>query len=255
MKQDDLLNRISNEYRSILNYNLVGIYVHGSIAFGCFNWAKSDIDFIVVVKNLASLEQKKRLLDVLLELDSQAPPKGFEMSVVLEKYCANFIYPTPYELHFGSYIIPEFLENPLKVCETETELDEDLAAHFTVIKKVGFVLYGAPINNVFGDIPEAYYLDSIIKDVATAKEEIINRPVYTVLNLCRVYAFVKEKIVISKKQGGEWGLKNLNKKYRDFIVAILNNYSENEELNIKESEALDFAEYALDLIFKEFKEL
>ena len=44
-----LMEVISEKYNKLLGKNLVGIYVHGSIAFGCFNWDKSDIDFIVVI--------------------------------------------------------------------------------------------------------------------------------------------------------------------------------------------------------------
>ncbi|WP_161567304.1 hypothetical protein [Acidilutibacter cellobiosedens] len=40
---------IHGEYQTILGDNLVGIYVHGSIAFGCFHEEKSDIDFIAVI--------------------------------------------------------------------------------------------------------------------------------------------------------------------------------------------------------------
>ncbi len=33
---DELFNRISKAYISILKENLIGIYIHGSIAFDCF---------------------------------------------------------------------------------------------------------------------------------------------------------------------------------------------------------------------------
>ena len=49
MKEQVILSIISKEYQDILGDNLCGIYLHGSLAFGCFNWAKSDIDFLVVV--------------------------------------------------------------------------------------------------------------------------------------------------------------------------------------------------------------
>lgn len=54
-----LLTIICKEYQEILKDNLIGIYIHGSIAFGCFNQDTSDIDFIVVVKK--SLNQTIKL--------------------------------------------------------------------------------------------------------------------------------------------------------------------------------------------------
>ena len=37
MSYMDLIKEIVREYKNILRDNLVGIYVHGSIAFNCFN--------------------------------------------------------------------------------------------------------------------------------------------------------------------------------------------------------------------------
>lgn len=45
INESELLNRIKISYQNILKDGLVGIYVHGSIAFECFHWDQSDIDF------------------------------------------------------------------------------------------------------------------------------------------------------------------------------------------------------------------
>lgn len=45
MNELEILQKIKTSYQEILADKLVGIYVHGSIAFQCFNWKKSDIDF------------------------------------------------------------------------------------------------------------------------------------------------------------------------------------------------------------------
>ena len=56
----DPLKRITESFvrrsREILGENLVGIYLHGSAAMGCFNDKKSDIDLLVVVKGEVSDE-------------------------------------------------------------------------------------------------------------------------------------------------------------------------------------------------------
>ena len=101
MECKEILIKIANEYYKILGNNLIGIYVHGSIAFGCFNPNKSDIDFIVVVNNIPSLEEKEALVQMLLCLNKEVPDKGYEMSVVLSRFCKEFIYPTPFELHYS----------------------------------------------------------------------------------------------------------------------------------------------------------
>ena len=47
---------------------------------------------------------------------------------------------------------------------------------------------------------------------------------YVILNLCRVIAYVKENLVLSKRQGGEWGLANLPDKYHVLIRDALDTY-------------------------------
>ena len=45
----NLVNHVLEDYRAILADNLVGFYLHGSLAMGCFNPELSDIDFLAVV--------------------------------------------------------------------------------------------------------------------------------------------------------------------------------------------------------------
>lgn len=41
------------------------------------------------------------MIRYLLEMKPLIPRKGLEMSVVLEEDVRNFLYPTPFELHFS----------------------------------------------------------------------------------------------------------------------------------------------------------
>lgn len=249
MNYNTVLLAIAQRYGQILCENLTGIYVHGSIGFGCFNWDRSDIDFIVVVKTPLSYQIKVQLIDILVELNDEAPPSSFEMSVVLEAHCRDFIYPTPYELHYSNSWHDRYLKDPSSVCNDEIKTDIDLAAHFTVIKNVGIVLSGEPISEIFGNVPKEDYLDSIRKDIENAIESVVDYPVYIILNLCRVYAYMKDGIVISKADGGKWGLANLPEKYHNLIAAMLDNYVEGTEFDKDVSLQIDFCEYMLKLVF------
>ncbi len=209
VKERELLGRISEAYQRILDGKLTGIYVHGSIAFGCFRWETSDIDFVVVVEEKLTQAEKEALIRVLLELDVLAPAKGFEMSVVLRSSCAPFEEPTPFELHYSNAHRANYQYDLSGTCSALQGFDPDLAAHMTVVGKVGIVLCGQPVEQVFGPVPRESYLRSIWYDIENAPEEIQRDPVYYVLNLCRVLACVEDKLVLSKKQGGEWGMEHL----------------------------------------------
>lgn len=250
MNAEEILCQIAEEYGRILGENLVGIYVHGSLAFGCFHWEKSDIDFLVVTKEAPTPTEKIELMETLLKLEPEGPQKGLEMSVVLEENCRNFVYPTPFELHFSKAHTESCKKDVKAYCQNMNGTDRDLAAHMTVIRAVGRVLCGKEIGEVFGAIPESAYMDSIQSDIAEAENDIIEDPVYVTLNLCRVLAYRREHLVLSKEQGGAWGIRNLPDCYLPVIRSALNTYSRGEGFSCDEKTRKAFAEYMRKQIFE-----
>lgn len=57
--------------KSIFKENLVGIYLHGSLAMGCFS-RQSGIDFLIVVNDLPDFKTKRLLVDELLQITCAA---------------------------------------------------------------------------------------------------------------------------------------------------------------------------------------
>ncbi len=248
MLYQNILDKIVDKSKQIFGADLTGVYLHGSMAMGCFQPDKSDIDFIIVIKNNITDNQKLMFMNEVVELNKAAPSKGIELSIVKEAYCKEFLYPTPFELHFSNMHLQWFRDNPTDYIQKMNGTDKDLAAHFKIIKKYGIALYGSPIDDVFADVPRNNYIDSILCDIEEAKEEILENPVYIILNLCRVAAFLKHDLVISKKQGGEWALQNLSDKYHTLVLNALQSYELGTEMNIDKEEAQGFADYMLYLI-------
>jgi streptomycin 3"-adenylyltransferase len=247
----EILSAIAEAYKAVLGDNMVGIYVHGSIAFGCFRFSKSDIDFLAVVKDRPSQAQKEALIGTLLRLHPVAPPKGFEMSVVLLENCRRFVYPTPFELHFSNTHLKRAKEDLAEYCRTMNGVDHDLAAHFTVVKQVGVPLCGSPVEDVFGDVPKEAYLSSIQADVRDAESEIHRDPVYVILNLCRVLAYRKSDLVLSKEQGGLWGTAHLPGCFVPIVQEALNCYGSEKEMSIAPGAGVEFASYMKKAIFED----
>ena len=121
------------------------------------------------------------------------------MSVVLRHCCENFIYPTSYVLHYSNIYKKRCQTDLDAYCREMNGTDADLAAHFTVTRAVGITLCGEEIQNVFYSVPSRYYEESIYKDSQNAEEDILKNPVYTILNLCRVLAYQKETLILSKR--------------------------------------------------------
>jgi predicted nucleotidyltransferase len=217
-----LLDALVSNFRTTLDNNLTGVYLHGSAAMGCYNPVKSDIDLLIVVKDRVNVEQKRAIIRFLLALTEQAPKKGIELSIVTLDALQHFQFPTPYELHFSNTWIERYTSDGVDF--EQQRFDSDLAAHVVVTKKRGLCLYGEPVEGIFPDIPEAYYLRSIVGDAEDIFENIAGDPMYGVLNLCRVLAFIKEKAVCSKLEGGNWGMQHITSAYQPLIHAALQAY-------------------------------
>lgn len=242
----ELLDKFVFHSKEILGGNLTGIYLHGSAVMGCFQPGKSDIDLLIVVKEEVSDEVKRQFMDMVVKLNQQAPAKGLELSIVKEEVCNPFVYPTPFELHFSIAHLAWYQSNPQDYIEKMKGTDEDLAAHFTITFHRGQVLYGKEISEVFAPVPKENYLDSIWCDIENAAEEIAGNPMYLTLNLCRVLAYVKEGLITSKQEGGEWGLENIDRsEFRALIEAALREYQSNEPMVLDETVARAFAEYMI----------
>lgn len=97
-----LLEKFIELNKDILAENLIGIYLHGSAAMGCFNPNKSDLDLIVVVNSQLSDQDKGAYMDGVVKLNSIGPKQGIELSIVRQAVCSPFVYPTPFELHFST---------------------------------------------------------------------------------------------------------------------------------------------------------
>jgi len=165
MERQELLDKFVEYSCHIFEKNLIGIYLHGSIAMGCFNPMKSDLDILVVVENAITDLQKKKFMDAIVPLNDNAPAKGIEMSLVRSEHCKNFVYPTPFDLHFSNMHLNWYKRNPNEYIEKMNGTDHDLAAHFVITKNRGIVLYGKSISDVFGEISSEAYLDSIKSDI------------------------------------------------------------------------------------------
>ena len=224
--------------------------MHGSAVMGCFNPRKSDLDFIIVVKKPLSDSVKRSYLDMVVKYNALGPEKGIEMSVVLRDVCKPFVYPTPYDLHFSAGHLDWYTADPDEYISKMKGTDKDLAAHFTIINKRGRCLYGAPIKDVFAEVPSRDYMDSIRFDVEEAVEEITVYPMYLTLNLARVLAYKEEGLVLSKKEGGEWAINNLPSGYHPLIMDALREYSESENVSYDKELAKHYAEYVIGKIVK-----
>ena len=84
--------------------------------------------------------------------------------------------------------------------------------------------------------------------MADAEDAVKADPIYVILNLCRVLAYGEEGLILSKREGGEWGLANLPGEYHGHIASALKEYLSDEALMQGSGLAGRFASYMVNRI-------
>lgn len=232
------------EFTKHLEGNLLGIYLHGSLALGCFNPRTSDIDLLVLTDHEIPLRTKKSLVHLLLSISGI--PHPIEISFLRQSNIKPWNYPTPFELHYSEGWRERFNEdlttgNWKQLCE-QPQTDTDLAAHITVTRHRGICLWGAPLEEVFPDVPPKDFLASVVSDLEWTLERLDQISVTGVLNSCRVYAYLQERRFCSKDEGAVWALNVLPVKFRPMIETALAIYrgqrSEHDYIDLEEARRL-----------------
>ena len=223
------INNLVATFQDMLPSNLVGVYLHGSLAMGCFNPQRSDIDLLVVMHNGIAVETKRDVVQYLLTCSLSPCP--IEISFLVQKDIHPFQHPLPFDLHYSESWRERYtralVDGTWWAWNNEKKHDSDLAAHFTIMRARGICLDGKPILEVFPSVPPTNYIASIVGDFNDANAERQSMPVYFTLNACRVLAYLREEYIYSKDEGGAWGLQTLPVELYGVVAQALEVYRGN----------------------------
>ncbi|WP_257348728.1 aminoglycoside adenylyltransferase domain-containing protein [Pseudalkalibacillus decolorationis] len=239
------VNDIVKDLEGMLAEDMVGVYLHGSLAIGGFNPKSSDIDLLAVTSSPLSKDSKHQLAQHFLEISKH--PYPIEISILSIDQLRNWNHPSPFEFHYSEFW-RDCLESDFEVVNdqlnSQDKKDPDLAAHLTITRERGICLHGKPIKEVLPSVPRADYIDSIMEDYQDCLESIEQKPIYSILNILRVYWFVKEGVISSKEETGTWGLNYLPKEFHRTIRKALEGYrSEKLAEDFNRKELLLFRDY------------
>jgi len=178
--------------QQIFGDRLIGVYVHGSFALGCFNPRRSDLDVIAIARGAPTPAEYSRLVGLLIGVTDH--PRPLEFHLLLPEDLAPWRHPCPFELHYHDRVI-------------ERGEDRDLAAHITVARRAGIALVGPPAPQVFPEVPWADFEDALRHDLAWTRENA--RELYRALSPLRVWAALETKAPHSKASAAAWAIPRL----------------------------------------------
>ncbi|WP_053216029.1 aminoglycoside adenylyltransferase domain-containing protein [Guptibacillus hwajinpoensis] len=234
------------ETKQIMCDNYIGFYLHGSLAMGGFNPQSSDLDVLVVTHESITIETKRKLAKLYFNYSTN--PYPIEISFLTKGQLDNWEHPSPYEFHYSEFWRDRYevdlLENRFTYLNDDIKTDPDLAAHITIMFYRGICIEGSSIFEVFPRIPSSDYLSSIIGDYEECLANIVDDPIYCSLNMLRVFWYVKEGIISSKQEAGNWGLTSLPDEMKGTMYKVVNSYqSEKSSYQFDETELIFLRNY------------
>lgn len=225
------VDRLSSAVTKILGDQITGVYLHGSLAMGCFNPQRSDLDLLVTTRERMPNPIKRRIVEALLA--SSLQPHPIEISFLAWSQLFPWRYPTPYDLHYsemwrGRYE-RDLISGAWQAWDAGDACDPDLAAHITMLHARGLCLAGVPVSDAFPPVPAGDYLASLAVDIDESLAAFDagsgdTDPVYAILNCCRTLAYLREGQFLSKEEGGTWALHTLSRDLHEPVRHALASY-------------------------------
>ncbi|WFT76511.1 aminoglycoside adenylyltransferase domain-containing protein [Halobacillus naozhouensis] len=215
-----------DEIKGVIDDDFIGFYIHGSLAMGGFNPKSSDIDVLVVTNETMIIETKERLVKLFLNCSND--PFPVEISFVNKEQLKNWEHPFPFDFHFSEFwrrrYERDLSQEKYQYINAGKGKDPDLAAHITITTHRGICLEGPPIHTIFPTVPRSHYISSIIGDYRSCIEEIQKDPIYCVLNIVRVYWYLKDGKISSKQEAGNWGKTSLSEQVNLTVHKAVHSY-------------------------------
>lgn len=246
----DLVIHLQKEIKEMMEGNMIGFYLHGSLAMGCFNPNRSDIDLLVVTKDSLSVSIKRNLAGFLLSESNS--PYPVEISILHIDSLRNWQHPCPFEFHYSEFWRKRYekdLDGTSKYLNEDIPADADLAAHIIILQQRGICLEGESIEKIFPQVSESDYIDSIMGDFHDCIENVNDDPIYCCLNLIRVYWYLKEGVISSKLEAGEWGLVSLPERLQATVRKAIYGYiNEGNSSNFTMDELKQLRDYVKEQV-------
>ncbi|MFM7680220.1 MAG: aminoglycoside adenylyltransferase domain-containing protein, partial [Roseiflexaceae bacterium] len=210
------IERVSTLLVQVLGSH-TAVVVHGSIALADFHLGHSDLDMLAFVET-ADGAQLRAVAHIMLAESGQPAP--IEFSLVPYAALTPWVHPAPYLFHYSeSWRVrtQQLLADPQHDW-LAVRTDPDLTAHMVVAHRAGMVTAGQvelPLPSRADALAAVWY------DIADAVNQVVDEPVYVILNLCRTACWLRDGVVRSKSAGGRALLPTLTGEAYDVVAAML----------------------------------
>jgi len=250
---EKFIYELKEESKKILKENFTGFYIHGSLAMGGFNPKSSDIDILIITFKTVKADTKRLPAQFLLNHSNR--PFPIEISFLNKEQLRNWQHPCSFDFHYSEFWRERYQSDLLKgtsfFLNDNISTDTDLAAHITIINHRGICVEGKPIRKIFPSVPRLDYKSSILNDFEDCLQNVNTEPIYCTLNMIRVYWYLKEGVISSKLEAGNWSCIALPQYFSESVKRVVNIYTGEGDLQPLNVKNIIFLKEYLDEKIKE----
>lgn len=208
----------------ILHDDLTGIYLHGSLAMGCFHPERSDVNLLVVVRQ--NLEASQLWAIIWLMIQQSGSPQAYTLAVTREGHLFPWRYPVPLLLYYSEAVRPlyEQMLDASTLTLNPNDAYHDAALTLGETRARGVTLAGRAIEYTLPTIPRPDYVDALMRATKVAHDGLMFDPVAAILTLCRAYRYLYDGALCSKDEAGQWALAWIKPGLKPIVAGMLAYY-------------------------------
>lgn len=227
--------------QDLLNEQLVGVYLHGSLALGDFDPQQSDIDFVVVTADEMASDTIAALATMHRQLVSRHPRWGSELEGTYVWQSAIRRYEPdkavfPHIERGGTILIEPHLTDWVIQCY--------------VLREQGLTLTGPQPQTLIDPISTVELQQAVIALLNswwapqledTHRLEQSGYQIYAILTMCRILYTLAHGTIVSKPAAARWVQVTLDKRWGALVEHALQHHTDEATLN----ETINFIRFTL----------
>jgi predicted nucleotidyltransferase len=247
-------DRVLRLVRETLGHDALGAYQHGSAVLGGVQ-PTSDIDILVITGRLATLVEKRQLVQGLMAISASFPPPGLErcveVTVVAQAQVRPWRYPPSFDLQYGEWLRERFeRENTLLL---RPAVNVDLTTLLTIVLLGDQPLFGPPPGELLDPVLLEDCVRAMVSDIDLFMDEFENDTRNILLRLARIWQTVVTGIIDRKDRAAEWAQQRLPPAHQQLMERARAMYLgwQPDEWTGMASEARASADYMISQIQRE----